>query len=140
MAAALLLVVAFGVLMPLQAAQRQLPERIQKERQRLVAMEAMRSALIRVDAAVVPLGLQGEALRAMVEASARTSLAPATVTASLDGDEGVRLDARGVAMDRLLLWIDAMRRAQRLHLAAATLKPQAGGALAADLHFRRGGQ
>ena len=138
--AALLLAVlaALALLGPLQAARQSLVERVQRERQTTAAMEAMRIAVLNPDASRATANgasLRGEALRATVDASAHSALAPATVSVSLDGEAGVRLTVGGAALERLLLWIDAARRVQRLRLDTASFKPLPDGSVTAELRL-----
>lgn len=126
---------ALAVLVSLQEARRQLHESTTKEKQRLSAMTAMRTELSQLGSTSVPPPLQGEQLRAEVETIARRALAPATVSATLDTSDRVKLGIRGVAQDRMLLWINTTRRTQRLRLDAIKIIPQAGGLLDAELHF-----
>lgn len=126
---------ALGVLFSLQETRRQLDESSTKEKQRLSAMAAMRTELSQLGSTSSPPPLQGEQLRAEVETTARRALAPATISATLDTGDRVKLGIRGVAQDRMLLWIDSTRRIQRLRLDAIKITPQAGGALDAELHF-----
>lgn len=126
----LLILIGVGVLIPLQEVRRNLLASTHQEKQRLAAMLAMRDELSQTKPPLRRPTLKGEALRTAVEAAARTSLAPASSTTSLENLDRVRISVSGVAMERLLVWIDSLRRTQGLRLESATIKPMLAGALA----------
>jgi general secretion pathway protein M len=129
-----LLILIFGILWPLQDARQRLANTVARERQRTASMAAVQKEIERLGAIPHAAPATGEALRSAIEASARTTFAPAAVAVTLEGG-GIKLRGGGIAFERLAPWIDATRRGQRLRLQGALLRPEAGNTVMVELEF-----
>ncbi|HLA33393.1 MAG TPA: type II secretion system protein GspM [Rhodocyclaceae bacterium] len=134
-ALSLVLIAIFGVVMPLQDAQRRLQRSVVVERQQLATMQAVQREMKTLSAiAKREAPPRGKALRDALDSSARLQLMPSTLELRLDGDNQVVVTLVGVNQAKLLHWIDATLQAQRLRLDAAHLRRK-DAAIVAELRF-----
>lgn len=124
-AVASLLILVFGVLLPLQEARQRLAAVVAREQARSVSMTAISAELARLGSLPHAETPEGEALRSVVEASARAAFAPSVVVVTQEG-AGFRMHAAGVSFAQVIKWIDSVRQNQHMRLVNASIRPDAG--------------
>lgn len=138
-AVASLLILIFGILLPLQEARQRLMTVVAREQVRTASMMATSAELARLRTLPHAEAPAGEAMRSVVEASARAAFAPAIVVVTQEG-EGFKLHAAGVAFEQVVTWIDAMRQKQHMRLVNASIRPDAGITCTVSLLLAGGAQ
>lgn len=121
-----LIVLVFGVLLPLQDAKNRLLSQVAKERQRTANMAAMRSELERLSALPPKVVADGEALRGAMELSASAAFGKGATNVLLDQDV-VRLRLANVPFEALIKWIDGVRREQGVHVKSVLIHAENAG-------------
>lgn len=125
MGMASLLILLFGVLLPMQEARQRLSATVAKEEQRTANLRSMRAEIERLAALPASPSHTTSQLRSAIEASARGFFSSPSIVALLEG-ENVKLNLENVSFERLTVWLDTIRQSEHVQLQSATIRPQAG--------------
>ena len=122
-----------GLWLPLKQSTERLERSVQQERRRLAVMTGTRNELASVAATAAGHGAP-PLVRKDIEASTRDRLKPAMLEVSLTGENGLKATFTGTSMPRLVEWISALSKTQRIHVVQLRIRPD-GEAISGEVWF-----